>query len=343
MSGLKSNLRMGRQIGSGHFGDVYLAEDPVHGKVAVKVLRQNAGESDAEWRQRKDGLLMEGQRLKQATHNNVVQVHHLPEAESGNAILLVMEYCCGGSLQKHFEDGPLLLTDVRKLSTEVALGLQALHSRGMLHRDIKPGNLLLDGQGVAKLGDFGLVTDNIILGYASQVGYLDHISPEVWNGSGTSVRSDIWALGMTIYRLLHGLEWYSSSPAPRMVVRDGEFADTLRWLPHVPKRWRRVVRKMLRDDPTKRYQNTNQIVNALATLPVEPKWKCTVTALEVRWERQTKGRRMIVVWTKHSARRHEWKAWSEPIGAGRLRFLGGSAKMIGYADVQRQLQDFFNN
>lgn len=341
MNGLKSNLKMGSLIGQGHFGDVYLADDDVHGKVAVKVLRQGIGELDAEWKRRKEGLLKEGRRLNQATHHNVVQIHQLLESETNDEVLLVMEYCSGGSLQDHFEKGPMLLADVRKLSTEVALGLQALHARDMLHRDVKPGNLLLDENGVAKLGDFGLVTDDIILGYGSQAGYSDHIAPEVWNGSGTSVRSDIWALGMTIYRLLHGMDWYSRSPAPRMVVPNGGFLNTLRWLPYIPKKWRRVVRRMLQDDPRSRYQNAEQIVNALAGLPIEPRWKCKVTAAEVRWERQAKRRRFIVIWTKHSARRHEWSAWSEPIEAGNRRFLGGVETKIGYAELERQLKDFF--
>jgi serine/threonine protein kinase len=68
MSGFKSNLKLGAKIGSGHFGDVYLAKDNVHGDVAVKVLRQQPGETAADWLERKAGLLQEGQHLSQATH-----------------------------------------------------------------------------------------------------------------------------------------------------------------------------------------------------------------------------------------------------------------------------------
>src|SRR5262249_50868481 len=150
---------------------------------------------------------------------------NLLESDNSDAVHLVMEYCRRGSLQEVFERSPMNLAAVRKVATDITFGLQALHTRGMLHRDIKPGNVLLDESGVTKLGDYGLVTDNIILGYGSQAGYADHIAPEVWQGSGTSVRSDIWALGMTLYRLLHGAQWYSSSPTPRAVVPNGGFVD----------------------------------------------------------------------------------------------------------------------
>ena len=340
MTVMRTSLTLGTKIGQGQFGEVFLGQDAVQGEVAVKVLTQQPSETAADWQLRKDGLLAEGQRLKQATHNNVVQVFQLLESETSNSVQLVMEYCSGGSLQVAFDRGPMRLAAVRKIVTEIAFGLQALHSRGMLHRDIKPGNLLLAGNGRAKLGDFGLVTDNIILGYGSQAGYADHIAPEVWNGSGTSMRTDIWAFGMTIYRLLHGAEWYSQSVAPRFIVADGGFANSLRWLPHVPSEWRRFVRRMLRDDPHARYQNAGEVVAALANLPTEPDWICGVTASEVRWRRRTDRRRVFAIWKRLSARRYEWAAWSEPVGKGNRRTLNGSNGIIGRARSERELEEF---
>jgi serine/threonine protein kinase len=142
---------------------VHLATDDVHGQVAVKVLIQLPGEDSKDWAARKENLLAEGQHLSTAAHPNVVRVHHLLQSESDDSILLVMEYCAGGSLQGAFESGPMTLSEVRRLSTDVCLGLNALHSHGMLHRDIKPGNILLTSANVTKLGDFGLVTDELIL------------------------------------------------------------------------------------------------------------------------------------------------------------------------------------
>jgi serine/threonine-protein kinase len=211
----------------------------------------------------------------------------------------------------------------------------------MLHRDIKPSNILLSDRGKGKIGDFGLVTDDLILGYASDQGYRDHLAFEVWNGVGTSERSDIWALGMTMYRLLHGKEWYSRTVAPRYVIAEGGFANSLAWLPHIPDQWRRVIRKMMNDDPRCRYQSADQILAALATLEAGLDWVCGVSARETRWEIQGKERRKIVVWKTQSPRRHEWSAWSEPINEGRRRALGGSSAVSGFSQVERELRQFF--
>lgn len=340
---LLSKLQVGGKVGGGHFGDVHEAQDAVHGKVAVKIFTQRAGETPFQWQARKDALLKEGQHLKQATHRNVVQVLHLVESDVGDSIHLVMEFCEGGSLQSAFDSGPMKLGDVLKIATDISFGLQALHARGMLHRDIKPGNILSDGKKCWKLGDFGLVTDALLLGYGSQAGYNDHIAPEVWAGGGTSEKSDIWAFGMTIYRLLHGAEWYSRSPAPQSLVPGGGYAKSLRWLPHIPEKWRRFVRKMLHDDPAHRYQSATQVTNALAALSAHPDFRCKVGKSEVRWTKRTPSRRLIVVWKQHSPRIFEWEAKSEPLPGitGRSRVLGSSGGRFGYNKTSKQLDEFF--
>ena len=341
MAGVVPALNVGPKLGNGHFGEVFLGEDGVHGRVAVKVLSRKPEHDDDEWLAYKAGFLAEAQKLSKAGHRNVVQVFHIEELPDGNSIRFCMAFCPGGSLQSSFDVGPMPLLKLRKFATEVSLGLEALHARGMLHRDIKPGNILIDGNGVAQLGDFGLVTDDLILGYGSQAGYSDHIAHEVWLGNGTSTKTDIWALGMTLYRLLHGKAWYEESPPARYIVPDGGFANSLRWLPHIPKAWRRAIRKMLNDDPEHRYQTAGQVLNALSTLPT-PSWVVTVIPGLVRWE-QTSGERLKVVeWIRHSARKHEWKVWSEPVGkAGRKMSLGGSNGLIGQTQAIRELETLF--
>lgn len=334
-------LQVGKKLGNGHFGEVFLGHDSVHGQVAVKVLSRKPIQSDAEWDRHKNGFLAEARNLSKARHNNVVQVFSIEELPDGNSIRFCMAFCQNGSLQSAFEAGPMTMLDVRKAATEVCLGLDALHARGMLHRDIKPGNILRNSAGVVQLGDFGLVTDDLILGYGSQAGYTDHIAYEVWLGEGTSVKTDIWALGMTLYRLLHGKIWYEQGPAPRHVIAQGRFADSLQWLPHVPKAWRRVIRKMLNDDRTMRYQSASQVLNALSTLPT-PDWQTTVAPSLVRWEQVGGSRLRIVEWTEHTPRKHEWRAWSQPIGAaGRSMTLGASTGVISKSQAIRELEQFF--
>lgn len=335
-------LQVGKKLGNGHFGEVFLGQCSVHGEVAVKVLARRPGETDADWDKRKKGFLAEAQNLSKARHKNVVQVYGIEEETGGNSIRFTMAYCPNGSLQAAYDAGPMTTLQVRKVATEVCLGLEALHGRGMLHRDIKPGNILLNAGGDAQLGDFGLVTDNVILGYGSVAGYSDHIAYEVWHGEGTSTKTDIWAVGMTLYRLLHGQVWYDSAPAPRDLVKSGQFADSLKWLPHIPKAWRRVIRKMLNDDKAQRYQSASQVMNALSALPT-PEWKTTVGPNLVRWEHTAGARIKVVEWTIHSPRKHEWKAWSEPNGgAGRKMTLGGSTGVIPRKQAMAELDDFFS-
>ncbi|WP_456021299.1 serine/threonine-protein kinase [Pseudomonas protegens] len=341
MSSVVPELEIIRHLGSGAFGDVYLARDGVHGEVAVKVMSRKPEETDEEWVDIKREFLTEARHLSTATHRNVVQVFGIEDL--GDSIRFTMTYCPGGSLHTRYQAGPMTLAAVRKAATDVLIGLGSLHGRAMLHRDIKPGNILLDHTGMAKLGDFGLVTDRLLLGYGSAAGYADHIAFEVWQGGPTSIRTDIWALGMTLFRLLHGEVWYVlQNEAPADIVAQGGLANCLRWLPHVPKRWRRVIRKMLADDPAARYVSSHEALNAIADLPIEPLWTVpNITPDLVRWELQSPKRLNVVEWTMHAERRHEWRAWSQPLGDGRNKTLGASQGVIGRIQVDRELEKYF--
>lgn len=338
-----SDLKLGAKLGNGHFGEVYLGEDPAHGQVAVKVLKRDAFQhTDANWPGFKESYLAEAKNLARASHRHVVQVHHVVEAPDGDCVVICMAFCAGGSLQSAFDRGPMTLAAVRRVGTEVLMGLGVLHSRGMIHRDIKPANILLNSKQEAQISDFGLVTDKLVFGYASQVGYLDHIAFEVWNGKGTSAKSDIWALGMTLYRLLHGKVWYEESPAPKAIIKNGGFAGTLTWLPHVTKPWRTAIRKMLNDDDSARCQNAAQALKVLAALPTIPVWETSVSPERVRWERIKGTRRVIVEWKRLSPRKHEWEAWSEPLGEGKKQRLAGSGGVVGRASAIKGLEDYFS-
>jgi len=343
MTNLISGLKYGALLGTGHFGKVYLGQDQAHGQVAVKVLSRDASWTDHEWAHRKGGYMKEARHLSRAAHAHVVNVHHVNEAEDGNSVVICMEYCPGGSLQESYEFGPLPIGKVRDLATDVLLGLQCLHLRDMLHRDIKPANILINAQGAALIGDFGLVTDDLIMGYGSAAGYTDHIAYEVWKGNGTSVKTDIWAVGATLYRLLHGKHWYDELPLPRDLIVHGGFADGLPWLPHVPKRWRRIIRQMLEDDPAKRYQSAEATLAAVGKVPITPTWETTVEPDLVRWKHAKGSRVQIVEWIR-TPRKNEWTAWSEPKAgvSGRKMTLGGSNGVVPLKTAISGLEKFLS-
>lgn len=333
---------MTRKLGAGAFGTVYLGEHHVHGTVAVKLFRRTPLESDCKWHRRRQDLLREGQNLAKATHERIVQVFDVVRHDEEDAVALVMEYLPGGSLETPYLSGPSCLHSVRDWMTGVAIGLQALHIRNMVHRDIKPANILLDEDGKSRIGDFGLVTDDLVLGYASGAGYFDHLPPETFAGHGTSQQSDVWAFGMTTYRLIHGSEWYLRSPRPKDIVSKGQFSKKLRWLPHVPREWRNFIRKCLHDDKEHRYHDFQQVLGGMARLPVSPNWETEIDGDLIRWNRLKGGRRHEVEWQEKSPRCHRWSATSLPAqGTGRRRKIGGSDGDINSTAVRKQLEKFF--
>ncbi len=322
---------LGRCLGHGHFGMVHEGQDDLRGTVAVKVLKKPAAIADADWTDMQATLLQEGQRLVKASHLHVVPVYYIDPAPDGD-LRLVMELCVG-SLAKRHAGGPIPLGDVRNIGTSVASGLECMHARGMLHRDVKPSNILIDANGVVRLGDFGLVTDRIIYGYAS-VGderYAPHVAKEVWDGFGTSERSDIFALGVTLYRLIHGEDWYvENTPKAPAAIKRGRYGQRLPWLAHVPKKWRTFIRKCLHDETSERLQSASAVLTGLAKLPTEPSWLCECAADKTTWRVTERGRHLEVVLSAGQS----WTATSFPVGAGIKRTLGGSKSI-------RDLVEFF--
>ena len=335
-----SAIKFGAHLGSGNFGSVFECEHQIHGKIAVKVMEKKLNESPADWQQRKNDLLAEGINLKTAEHDRVVKVLDLTHDLSADKIYLSLELCAG-SLGQLYAAGPIQISNVRAYLSDTASGLSCVHSRGIIHRDIKPANLLLGFDGRVKIGDFGLVTDRLVLGYGSMAGYSDHIAYEVWNNKLTSIKSDIWALGMTAYRLLHGHYFYSFGPVPQYEVQMGDFAKRLQWLPHIPKPWRSFIRKCMNDDPCSRYQTIDQISAAISQLPLEPNWMCNFNPQGSRWERYNNGRRIEVTHTICSPRNQNWQAVSYPLGTtGRYRTLAGSTGVTSKAQIQRELEKY---
>lgn len=340
-----SGLQLGPRLGKGHFAAVHAGQHPVHGPVAVKVMEREPSETVAEWTQRRDGLLAEGRHLKSAEHDRVVRVFDVTYDATADRVFLVLELCPNGSLQDAFEAGPSQLERVRDHITDAALGLDAVHARNLLHRDIKPANILLAANRRAKLGDFGLVTDNIVLGYASAAGYSDHLAYEVWHNGITSIKTDIWALGMTAYRLIHGEVFYQHLlQPPRHVVANGGFALSLPWLAHVPADWQRFIRKCMHDDSALRHQNAPQVLQALARLPVSAGWICSFDPRETSWVRETRDRRIEVVHRILSPRKHTWEAVSHPQNpGGRSKRLAGSTGSVPAKEAHSGLRAFFTS
>ncbi|MDQ4106318.1 MAG: serine/threonine protein kinase, partial [Actinomycetota bacterium] len=211
---LGSRFVLDREIGAGGMARVYLGRDEVLDRpVAVKMLRGGFQGSDVDVR-----FGREGRTAARLSHPNIVQIYDAGEAElDGREVsYIVMEYLSGGDLQALLmEKGPLRERELTRIGADVASGLAHAHHKGIIHRDIKPQNILLDEYGRAKLTDFGIARA-LDATYATRTGsYLgtaSYSSPEQLRGEEVTPKSDVYSLGCTLYEAATGGPPFSGGP-----------------------------------------------------------------------------------------------------------------------------------
>jgi serine/threonine protein kinase len=264
--------RVVRLLGRGGMGAVYLAEHLLmERQVALKVigshLLQNP-EMLGRFRQ-------EVRAVASLSHPNIVAAH---DADTAGALhFLVMEYIDGVSLADYeARHRPLPVAEACAAIEQAALGLQHAFERGMIHRDIKPQNLMRRADGQVKILDFGLARFSRETGAAADasrtasgviLGTADYISPEQTRGTrAADTRSDIYSLGCTLYHLLAGrAPFIDGSVIDRMLSHTLETPPALASLrPDLPPGLVAVVERMMAKDPARRYQTPAEVVNALA-------------------------------------------------------------------------------
>ena len=197
-----------RLIGHGGMGAVYEAFDPsLHRTVALKVLLPMLCEHAPS----RDRFLAEGRAVAAVAHDNVVTVHQVGECQG--VPYLVMEYLTGQSLDRVVAHGPLPAAEVVRIGRELAGGLAAAHDAGVIHRDVKPENALLDARTRrAKLLDFGLaLRGDEPLAVSPTGGTPGHMSPEQLRGDPLDPRTDLFSLGVLLYHLASGKKPFHGS------------------------------------------------------------------------------------------------------------------------------------
>jgi serine/threonine protein kinase len=206
-------------IGRGGMGVVLKAFDPsLHRLVAIKVLAPHLADSPIARRR----FAREGRAAAAVRHENVIAVHAVNEADG--LPYLVMEYVPGISLQERLDrDGPLDVTTILRIGIQVALGLAAAHAQGLIHRDVKPANILLeDDTGRAKLTDFGLaraVDDASLTQSGAITGTPQYMAPEQARGDAVDPRADLFSLGSVLYALSTGVPPFRASSPLAMLNR----------------------------------------------------------------------------------------------------------------------------
>lgn len=258
-----AHYRMEKKLGEGGMGEVYLAQDTkLDRRVALKFLPQSLKKSP-EARQR---LIREAKAASKLNHPNILTIYAVESVEDYDFI--VMEYVDGHDLADYHASRSLKLEDKLGLAAQIADGLGKAHSAGVIHRDVKPSNILVDGDGRPKLLDFGLATFEgaaRLTQSGSTVGTAAYMSPEQASGRECDHRSDLFSLGVVLYELIADrLPFQGAHNAALMYAIVNEDPQPLaRYVTNVSDDIQRVISKCLSKFPGERYQSAADLASDL--------------------------------------------------------------------------------
>ncbi|HEX9166305.1 MAG TPA: protein kinase [Gemmatimonadales bacterium] len=257
-----SHYRILEKLGEGGMGVVYKAQDTrLERLVALKFLPDGMALLPA-YRER---FLREARAASALNHPNVAVVYDV--GDDGEQSFIAMELIEGETLRARLRHGPLPAEEVQTLLLQLAEGLQAAHAKGIVHRDIKPDNLLLTPAGAVKIMDFGIarLSGSELTTTGAVLGTLSYMSPEQILGNKVDQRSDLWSLGVVMYEMLAGRPPFEAqNPAAVMyeiLNREPAPVDTLR--PETPAPLASLVGRLLAKDPGQRPDSAAEVITAL--------------------------------------------------------------------------------
>jgi eukaryotic-like serine/threonine-protein kinase len=270
---LPPRFRDARRLGHGGMGDILLATDTVlERQVVIKVLAERFSEDEA-IRKRFTREALAAARLSSAP--NTVTIFDVGEADGGRPFI-VMEYLAGGSLDERLQRGPVSPEQALEWLGQAARALDAAHAGGIVHRDIKPGNLLLDADGSVHVADFGVARatglDSLTMA-GTVVGTAGYLSPEQARGEVAGPASDRYALGVVAFELLTGERPFQrDTTAAEAAAHVHEPVPSIHERnPALPPALDRVFRRALAKDPDDRFHTAAELVRALREALAEPR------------------------------------------------------------------------
>jgi len=253
-----------RLLGQGGFAWVFRGRELDGTPVAVKVLMPRyAGDPQFERRFRN-----EAETAAQLKHPNIIRIRFV--ARSGNYVYFGMDLCADSLAARLEREGPLPEADILRITGDVAQGLRFAHDQGVIHRDLKPDNILLHSDGSAVISDFGIA--RALSGYVAStgvnmtIGTPQYLSPEQAQGRPLDARLDFYALGVTLFKAATGEVPFSSSDwfeLARMHVEDAP-PSLRKKRPELSKRFERVVMKCLAKHPDDRYRDAAELLGDLS-------------------------------------------------------------------------------
>jgi serine/threonine protein kinase len=269
-----------RLLGQGGFAWVFVGRELDGTAVAVKILMPRyAGDPQFESRFRN-----EAETAAQLQHPNIIRIRFV--ARSGSYVYFGMDLCVDSLAARLAREGPLPESDIVRIAADVARALEFAHAQGVIHRDLKPDNILIHADGSAVLSDFGIA--RAVSGYVAStgvnmtIGTPQYLSPEQVQGRPLDQRLDFYALGVTLYKAATGevpftsTDWFELA---RMHVEDPPPA-LRRKRPQLSKRFERVVKKCLAKHPDDRYRDATQLLADLVLVDGK-----TPVGLVARWRR----------------------------------------------------------
>jgi serine/threonine protein kinase/tetratricopeptide (TPR) repeat protein len=266
--------RILRQLGAGGMGEVYLGEDPALNRlVAIKVLRAESGtDRTADAR-----LVQEARAAATLDHGNVCAIYEV--GEDAGQHFIAMQYVEGETLADRLARGHLPVADALRIAEQVADALAEAHARGIVHRDIKPGNIMLSARGPAKVLDFGLAkrldhagmavtgvdTVQRLTAAGVAVGTTAYMSPEQLRAEEPDARTDVFSLGCVLCEMIGGSHPFARQSTAATIA--AVLTEEPPPLPAaVPSELQRIVRKCLDKDPGRRYASGRDLLVDLRNL-----------------------------------------------------------------------------
>ena len=263
------------EIGRGAMGVVYLAKDPLIGRlVALKTFRMGQALAGSELDLFRNRFIREAQSAGILSHPNIVTIHDVVEQSEEGATFIAMEYVRGTDLKGVLaSEGRLSLDEIVPVVTQVAEGLDYAHSRGVVHRDVKPANILITQERQVKLTDFGIARlDASSLTTEGQLlGTPNYMAPEQIQGQPTDHRADVFSLGVVLYEMLTGEKPFKGenvTVVTHRIVYD-DYTAPEEHLGHQPPPLLDVLRRALAKDPDERFDSVREMAEALGSAVAE--------------------------------------------------------------------------